>query len=49
MILPTANMRITYEGIGIYVGDWSLACFFMNFELGVLFFNEKINDFESYI
>jgi hypothetical protein len=41
-ILPTANMRRTYEGIGIYVDDWSFALnFLMNFELGVLFFNKK--------
>jgi hypothetical protein len=26
-ILPMANMRITYEGIGIYVDDWSFAVF----------------------
>jgi hypothetical protein len=25
MILPTANMRTTYEGMGIYVDDWSFA------------------------
>jgi hypothetical protein len=36
-ILPTANMRRTYEGIGIYVDNWV----FMNFELGILFFNKK--------
>jgi hypothetical protein len=24
MILPTANMRRTYEGIGIYVDDWKI-------------------------
>jgi hypothetical protein len=41
MILPSANMRITYEGIGIYVVDWSFAVFFMNLELGILFFEEK--------
>ncbi len=42
MILPTANMRLRYEGIGIYVDDWSFAIvFLMNFELGVLFFDEK--------
>jgi hypothetical protein len=42
MILPTANMRLAYEGIGIYVDDWSFAIvFFMNFELGVLFLDEK--------
>jgi hypothetical protein len=41
-ILPTANMRLTYEEIGIYVGNWSFAIvFFMNFKLGVLFFNKK--------
>ncbi len=41
-ILPTAKIRITYEGIGIYVDDWSFAVvFFKNFELGVLFFDEK--------
>jgi hypothetical protein len=35
-------MRLTYEGIGIYVDHWSFAIvFFMNFELGVLFFNKK--------
>ncbi len=34
-------MRLTYEGIGIYVDNWSFAVFFMNFELGVLFFNKK--------
>ena len=49
-ILPMANMRLTYEEIGIYVGNWSFAVvLFMNFELGVLFFDQKINDFESYI
>jgi hypothetical protein len=50
MILPTANMRLTYEGIGIYVDDWSFTIvYFMNFELGVLFFDKKNNNFESYI
>jgi hypothetical protein len=35
-------MRLTYEGIGVYVDDWSFAIvFFMNFELGVLFFDKK--------
>ncbi len=35
-------MRCTYEGTGIYVDDWSfVVAFFMNFELGVLFFKEK--------
>ena len=35
-------MRLTYEGIGIYVDDWSFAIvFLMNFELEVLFFDEK--------
>jgi hypothetical protein len=35
-------MRLTYEGIGIYVDDWSFAvAFFMNFVLSVLFFDEK--------
>ncbi len=35
-------MRLTSKGIGIYVDDWSFAVvFFMNFELGILFFNEK--------
>ncbi len=35
-------MRLTYEGISIYVDDWSFAVvFFMNFELGVLFFDKK--------
>jgi hypothetical protein len=35
-------MRRTYEGIGIYVNDWSFAIvFIINFELGVLFFKEK--------
>ncbi len=29
-------MRITYEGIGIYVNDWSFAVIFMNFELGTI-------------
>jgi hypothetical protein len=24
LILPTANMRRTYEGIGIYVDDWKI-------------------------
>ncbi len=24
MILPTANMRQTYEGIGMYVDDWKI-------------------------
>ncbi len=34
-------MRRTYEGIGIFVDDWPFAVvFFMNFELGVLFFNK---------
>ncbi len=28
-ILPMANMRCTYEGIGIYVDDWSLAIVFL--------------------
>jgi hypothetical protein len=41
-ILPTANMRLTFEGIGIYVEDWSFAVvFLMNFELGILFFDKK--------
>jgi hypothetical protein len=41
-ILPTANMRLTYERIGIYVDYWSFAIvFFMNFELGVLCFDKK--------
>jgi hypothetical protein len=41
-ILPMANMRLTYEGIGIYVDDWSFAVvFFINFELSVLFFDKK--------
>jgi hypothetical protein len=31
MILPMANMRCTYEGIGIYVDDWSFAVFFYEF------------------
>ncbi len=32
----------TYEGIGIYVENWSFTIvFFMNFELGVVFFNKK--------
>ncbi len=48
-ILPMANMRLTYEGIGIYVDDWSFAIFFYDFELGVLFFNKKNKDFESHI
>jgi hypothetical protein len=48
MILQMANMRLTYEGIGIYVDDWSFAvALFIIFELGVLFF-DKNNDFESY-
>ncbi len=35
-------MRHTYEEIGIYVDDWSFAIvYFMNFELGILFFNKK--------
>ncbi len=35
-------MRLTYEGIGIYVDNWSFAVIrFMNFELGVLFFDKK--------
>jgi hypothetical protein len=35
-------MRLTYEGIGIYADYWSFTVvFFMNFELGVLFFDEK--------
>ncbi len=35
-------MRITYEGIGIYVDNWSFAVgFFMNFELSILFFDKK--------
>jgi hypothetical protein len=39
-IFPTANIRRPYEGIGIHVDDWSFTVvFFMNFELGVLFFN----------
>jgi hypothetical protein len=33
-----ANTSLTYEGIGIYVDR---CCFFMNFELGVLFFDKK--------
>jgi hypothetical protein len=42
-ILPMANMRLTYEGIGIYVDDWSfVVLFFMNFELGILFFDKKL-------
>jgi hypothetical protein len=42
MILPMANMRLTYEGIGIYVDDWSSAVvLFMNFKLGILFFDKK--------
>ncbi len=41
-IFPMANMRRTYEGIGICVDDQSFAIvFFMNFELGVSFFDEK--------
>jgi hypothetical protein len=41
-ILPTTNMRLSYERIGIHVDDWSSAVvFFMNFELGVLFFDKK--------
>jgi hypothetical protein len=28
-ILPMANMRITHEGIGIYVDDWSFAVVFL--------------------
>jgi hypothetical protein len=27
--LPTTNMRLTYEGIGIYVDDWSFAIVFL--------------------
>ena len=34
-------MRITYEGIGIYVDNWSFTVFFYEFELGVLFFDKK--------
>ncbi len=35
-------MRLTYEGIGIYVDNWSfIIVFFMNFELGILFFDKK--------
>ncbi len=34
-------MRLTYEGIGIYVDDWFFVVFFMNFELGVLFLDKK--------
>jgi hypothetical protein len=30
-ILPTANMRLTYEGIGIYVNDWSFVFFIYEF------------------
>ena len=30
-ILPMANMRLTYEGIGIYVDDWSFAVVFYEF------------------
>jgi hypothetical protein len=42
MILPMANMRITYEGIGIYVDNWSFAVVFLkNLELGILFFDKK--------
>jgi hypothetical protein len=49
-ILPMANMRLTHEGIGIYVVDWSFAvAIFMNVELGILFFDKKNNNFESYI
>jgi hypothetical protein len=28
-ILPTANMRLTYEGIGMYVDDWSFVFVFL--------------------
>jgi hypothetical protein len=37
-ILPTANMRITYGGTGIYVNDWSFAVFFYEFLAGRLIF-----------
>ncbi len=41
-ILPVANMQHTYEGIGIYVDDWSFAIgYFMNFELGAYFLTKK--------
>ncbi len=40
-ILPMANMRLSYEGIGMNADDWFFTVFFMNFELGVLFFNKK--------
>ncbi len=41
-ILPMANMRHTNEGIGILCGRLVFhCCFFMNFELGILFFNKK--------
>ncbi len=30
-ILPMANMRRTYEGIGIYVDDWTFAIFLYEF------------------
>ncbi len=37
-----ANMRLTYEGLGIHVEDWSfVVVFFMNIELGILFFDKK--------
>jgi hypothetical protein len=37
-----ANMRQTYAGIGMCVDDKSFPIvFFMNFELGILFFDKK--------
>ncbi len=42
-------MRLTYEGIGIYVDDWSFAVFFYEILAGRLIFQQKNNDFEMYI
>jgi hypothetical protein len=41
-IFPMANVRCTHEGKGICVDDMSFAVvFFVNFELGILFFDKK--------
>ncbi len=34
-------MRLTYEGIGIYVDDWSFAIVFYEFWAGRLIFDKK--------
>ncbi len=41
MILPTTNMRLTYEEIGIYVDNQSFAVVFYEFWAGRLIFQQK--------